>query len=200
MLRDVGAAEAVDRVVGDEPVGDEVVRVLDIEVVDRAIERDALDRLDDVVAAIFCEHHHAGPYRRRGHEGQRVASRQASARPSRADVAARGASGLVRSSPRQRRRRGAHVTVARTADFLRDWRSPHRDGEHKARAPCTARRTAVIGRADRCAAVPTAESRRSACARASRRSRARPRADADAVGPSDEKASVTRAGRMSPLP
>ena len=50
----------VDRVVGHESGGDEVVRALDVEVVDRAIELDALDRLDDVVAAVLGEHRHAG--------------------------------------------------------------------------------------------------------------------------------------------
>ena len=42
-VADVGAAERVDRVVGDEPGGDEVVRALDVEVVDRAVELDPLD-------------------------------------------------------------------------------------------------------------------------------------------------------------
>ena len=42
---DVGAAEAVDRVVRDDAVGDEVVRALDVEVVDRAVELDALDAI-----------------------------------------------------------------------------------------------------------------------------------------------------------
>ncbi len=42
-VADVGAAERVDRVVGDDAVRDEVVRPLDVEVVDRAVELDALD-------------------------------------------------------------------------------------------------------------------------------------------------------------
>ena len=58
-VRDVRAAEAVDRVVGDEPGGDEVVRALDVEVVDGPVELDPLDRLDDVVAAVLGEHRHA---------------------------------------------------------------------------------------------------------------------------------------------
>jgi chemotaxis signal transduction protein len=57
-VADVGAAEAVDRVVGDEPFGDEVVRVLDVEVVHRRVERNPLDALDDVVAAVLGEHRH----------------------------------------------------------------------------------------------------------------------------------------------
>ena len=69
---DVRAAEAVDRVVRDEAARDEVVRALDVDVVDRALERDALDALDDVVAAVLGEHHHPGPHRRRRHERQRA--------------------------------------------------------------------------------------------------------------------------------
>ena len=51
-VADVGAAEAVDRVVGDQAVGDEVVRRLHVEVVHGRVEGDALDGLDDVVAAV----------------------------------------------------------------------------------------------------------------------------------------------------
>ena len=72
MLRDVGSAEAVDRVVGHEPGRDEVVRALDVEVVHRPLEFDALDRLDDVVAPVLGEHRHARADRCRRHERQRV--------------------------------------------------------------------------------------------------------------------------------
>ena len=59
-VRDVGAAEAVDRIVGDDSVGDEVVGVLDVEVVDGGVSQlDALDGFDAVVAAVAVEHPHA---------------------------------------------------------------------------------------------------------------------------------------------
>ena len=72
-VADVGSTEAVDRVVGDEPVRDEVVRVLDVDVVHRRAERDLLDQLDHVVAAVLGEHHHPGTHGRRGDERQGVA-------------------------------------------------------------------------------------------------------------------------------
>ena len=70
---DVRAAEAVDRVVGDEPVGDEVVRVLDVEVVNGKLERHAFDRLDEVERPVLAEHDHAGTHRSRRHERERLA-------------------------------------------------------------------------------------------------------------------------------
>jgi hypothetical protein len=62
-VRHVGATERVDRVVRDQPVGDEVVGLLDVDVVDRLVERDVLDTLDHVVCAVCSEHHHARPDR-----------------------------------------------------------------------------------------------------------------------------------------
>ena len=59
-VADVRAAPAVDRVVGDDAVGDEVVGALDVDVVDRLVELDEADGLDSVVAAVLGEHRHAG--------------------------------------------------------------------------------------------------------------------------------------------
>ena len=101
-VRDVGASEAVDRVVGHEPGGDEVVRALDVEVVDGAIELDPLDRLDDVVAPVLGEHRHARADRRRRHERQRVL--HAGHRARRA---------APRSAPSRRRARGRDRRSAR---------------------------------------------------------------------------------------
>ncbi len=70
---DVGSTEAVDRVVGDQPAGDEVVRVLDVEVEHRATVHEPLDGLDDVVAARLVEHHHACADAPRLRERQAVA-------------------------------------------------------------------------------------------------------------------------------
>ena len=64
-VADVGAPEPVDRVVRDDPVRDEVVGALDVQVVHGLPELNALDRLDDVIAAVLVEHHHAGLYLRR---------------------------------------------------------------------------------------------------------------------------------------
>ena len=107
MLRDVGAAEAVDRVVGDEPVGDEVVRALDVEVVDGPVELDALDRLDDVVAAVLGEHHHARADRGRADERQRVRSCPATGAPEpcRRSARSRRRARAMRSAKRASRRR-----------------------------------------------------------------------------------------------
>ena len=73
-VADVGSSEGVDRVVGHEPVGDEVVRPLDVEVVHRRFELDLLDVSTSVELAVLADHHHARPDRGRGHERQRVAS------------------------------------------------------------------------------------------------------------------------------
>ncbi len=72
-VADVGVAEAVDRVVGDDPVGDEVVGSLDVDVVDGPVEFDPLNRRNRVVAAVFGEHRHPRPDRGGGQERQRVA-------------------------------------------------------------------------------------------------------------------------------
>jgi hypothetical protein len=53
---DVGPAEAVDGVVRDQAVRDEVVGVLDVEVVDRGIEPDLLGSLHGVELAVGGEH------------------------------------------------------------------------------------------------------------------------------------------------
>ena len=53
---DVGASKSVDAVVDDDPRSDEVVRVLDVEIEDTTVEVDVLGDLDDVVAAVRCEH------------------------------------------------------------------------------------------------------------------------------------------------
>ncbi len=55
---------------GDDAVGDEVVRLLDVEVVDLRIELDRLDPLDNVEPTAVVDHHHPGPHRGRGHERQ----------------------------------------------------------------------------------------------------------------------------------
>ena len=57
----------------DEPVGNEVVRALDVDVVDRVAENDPLDAFDNVEPAVLREHHHPRPNRGRRHERQRVA-------------------------------------------------------------------------------------------------------------------------------
>jgi hypothetical protein len=59
--------------VRQEAVGDEVVRALDVQVVDRTVERRPGDALDDVVAAALVDHHHSGSDRRGRHERKRVA-------------------------------------------------------------------------------------------------------------------------------
>ena len=59
MLRTSAPRKRVDGVVGDDALGDEVVRPLDVEVVDRAVELDALDALDDVERAVLVDHDHA---------------------------------------------------------------------------------------------------------------------------------------------
>ena len=56
---DVGAPEAIDRVVGDQPVCNEVMRVLDVDVVDRPIELHRLNFVYEVVLAISSEHRHS---------------------------------------------------------------------------------------------------------------------------------------------
>ena len=56
---DIGPAKAVDRVMRDDPLGNEVVRVLDVEVTDEAIKHNPFYRLDDVVSAVLVEHDHA---------------------------------------------------------------------------------------------------------------------------------------------
>src|ERR1035441_10659454 len=55
-----GAAEAVDRVVVYQTLGDEVVRAFDVEVEDGPVQVDPLNSLDDVVATCLGEHCHAG--------------------------------------------------------------------------------------------------------------------------------------------
>jgi hypothetical protein len=62
-IADVRSAEAVDRVVRDETAGDEVVGALHVQVEDRLVEDDLLDRLDDVVGAVLREHDHPRPDR-----------------------------------------------------------------------------------------------------------------------------------------
>ena len=64
-VADVGSTERVDRVVGDEPVRDEVVEPLDVEVVDRRVERAALDGGDAIEPPLAGDHHHADAGRSR---------------------------------------------------------------------------------------------------------------------------------------
>jgi hypothetical protein len=71
-VADVCAPEGVDRVVRHEPIRDEVVRALDVEVVDRHVEVDALDALDEVQRAELVHHDHPRPHGRRRHERKRV--------------------------------------------------------------------------------------------------------------------------------
>ena len=54
---DVGAAEAVDRVVGEQPVRDEVVRALDVDVVDRRGELESARRCSTTSYAPSCGEH-----------------------------------------------------------------------------------------------------------------------------------------------
>ncbi|MFL5948566.1 MAG: hypothetical protein ACJ743_08905 [Gaiellaceae bacterium] len=56
----------------DKAVRHEVVRAIDIEVMDGPIERHTLNALHDVEGARFVHHHHAGTNRGRGHERQEV--------------------------------------------------------------------------------------------------------------------------------
>jgi len=56
---DVGAAEGVDAVVRDQPVGDEVVGRLDVEVVDGGLELRSFDALHEVGLAFGVPHRHA---------------------------------------------------------------------------------------------------------------------------------------------
>jgi hypothetical protein len=72
-VRDVGSAEAVDGVVGDDAARDEVVRALHVQVEDGRVQRDALDALDDIEPAVLAEHRHARPDVGGGGEGQRGA-------------------------------------------------------------------------------------------------------------------------------
>src|SRR5262249_32812646 len=71
-VADVGAAEGVNGVVGDETVRDEVVRTLDVEVEDGLVESDDFYPLDNVERPMFVDHDHPGPHRGGGHEGQSV--------------------------------------------------------------------------------------------------------------------------------
>ena len=73
-ISDIGSAEAVDRVVSDKASSDEVVRPFDVEVIDRPVELDALDRLDHVVGTVLGEHRHPRSYARGVHERERVGS------------------------------------------------------------------------------------------------------------------------------
>ena len=77
----------------EDPLGNEVVRALDVEVVDRAVEHDSFDRLDDVVAAGLGEHGHAGSHGRGRREGKRLRDAQARVTPD-AAPAARTSSGI----------------------------------------------------------------------------------------------------------
>jgi hypothetical protein len=72
-VADVGAPEGVDGVVRDQTVGDEVVRALDVEVVDRLVESDRFDVCDKVELAGVVHHQHPRTNGGRGHEGQRIA-------------------------------------------------------------------------------------------------------------------------------
>ena len=57
---EVRPAELVDRVVRDDAFGDEVVRVLDVEVVDRRSSSSTGSHVgDDVEAPVLVDHHHA---------------------------------------------------------------------------------------------------------------------------------------------
>ncbi len=69
----VGAAPAIDRVMGDDPIRDEIVRSLDVQVVDRRIEGNRLNPLDDIVSTFGIKHDHPGAHRRRRQERQRFA-------------------------------------------------------------------------------------------------------------------------------
>ena len=69
---DVGASKAVDAVVRHDSVGNEVVRVLYVEVVERPVDCDPLHGLDDVIAAIRQEDVHARQHEPGWEERQRV--------------------------------------------------------------------------------------------------------------------------------
>ena len=72
----VRPAELVDRVVGDDPVRDEVVRAIDVEVVHRLVERNHLDARNRIEHPVLIEHDHAGSHRRRGPRWQRDRDRR----------------------------------------------------------------------------------------------------------------------------
>ena len=66
------STEAVDRVVRDEPIGDEVVGWLDVDVIDRLHAKHvAPDLLNHIEPAVLVEHHHAWEQRSRWSKGQR---------------------------------------------------------------------------------------------------------------------------------
>ena len=71
-VAEIGSAELVDRVVGDESLGHEVVRARDVEVVDGDVEVDGLHRRDDVEGPVVADHHHAPPHRRGRQERQQT--------------------------------------------------------------------------------------------------------------------------------
>src|SRR5947208_1674175 len=66
------APEAVDRVVRDDAAGNEVVRALDVEIIDLARVWLSLDALHDVEAVRVGRDHHAGSDSRSRDEGQRA--------------------------------------------------------------------------------------------------------------------------------
>src|SRR5438270_13727339 len=66
------APEAVNRVVGDDAASNEVMRALDVEIIDLARVWLSLDALHDVEAVRVGRDHHAGSDSRSRDEGQRA--------------------------------------------------------------------------------------------------------------------------------
>src|SRR5207248_8291692 len=71
-VADIGATERIDRVVGHQAVGDEVVCRPDVEVVHRAAELDWPNAHNEIECSRLVDHHHARTYGRCGHERERV--------------------------------------------------------------------------------------------------------------------------------
>src|SRR4051812_19901564 len=63
-------AESIDRVVGNEPVCDEVVRLLNVQVVNGSAQQDALS-IGDYVVALLGEHRHSRTNGRSWYQRQR---------------------------------------------------------------------------------------------------------------------------------
>ena len=80
----VGAAELVDRVVRDDAVGDEVVRAVDVDVVDRLVDLHPLDVGHDVEVALSSTMTMPGRTDAAGMNGNELAVASSSLRASRA--------------------------------------------------------------------------------------------------------------------
>src|SRR5262249_15248675 len=68
----VGSAPAIDRVMRHDAIGNEVMRLLNIEVVDRSVQRNGFYLLDRVVPPLTVEEQHTAAHRCCGQKGQGV--------------------------------------------------------------------------------------------------------------------------------